>query len=424
MKLTMRYQKQRQSDFVYTTLFLFAIVMIAFGVCSSPPGEILSGLGAILTQGAGLITDYVSIAGIGGAFVNGGIVMLIAVLLLRGLKVNFSGMSVACCFLMGGFALFGKNPLNILPILLGAWLYAKVQREHFGKFVYIALFGTTLSPIVTEILLLFSHWPVAARVSLAALIGVIMGFILPAIYSYTLRVHQGYNLYNVGFAAGLIGLVVVSLLRSFGNEVSSRLIWSTGNNGIFSAFLFTIFVLMFLLGFFANGRSFGGLLHLTRHSGRSVADFVAMDGYPVTLMNMGIVGAFATLYVLIVGGDLNGPTIGGILTIVGFGAFGKHMKNIVWVMLGVVISSFVMVWNLTDPSIMLAALFVTGLAPIAGHYGPIWGMIAGMIHASVVQNVGVLYGGLNLYNNGFAAGLVCIVLLPLIRALRKEEKDE
>ena len=36
------------------------------------------------------------------------------------------------------------------------------------------------------------------------------------------------------------------------------------------------------------------------------------------LLNMGINGIFAMLLVLIVGGDLNGPTIGGIFTIVAF----------------------------------------------------------------------------------------------------------
>ena len=75
-------------------------------------------------------------------------------------------------------------------------------------------------------------------------------------------------------------------------------------------------------------------------------------------------------------------------------------------------------------ALLLAALFSTGLAPIAGHFGPFWGVAAGALHSSVVLNVGVLYGGLNLYNNGFSAGLVCIVLLPLIQALRREKEDE
>ena len=41
--------------------------------------------------------------------------------------------------------------------------------------------------------------------------------------------------------------------------------------------------------------------------------------------------------ILATGGDLNGPTLGGILTIMGFSAFGKHARNITPIMLGVVI---------------------------------------------------------------------------------------
>ena len=181
-----------------------------------------------------------------------------------------------------------------------------------------------------------------------------------------------------------------------------------------------LFGVMGAVGFLWNGHSPQGLLRITRHSGRLVADFVLHDGLPVTMMNMACVGAAATAYVLFVGGELNGPTIGGIFTICGFGAFGKHLKNIAPVILGVIVSSIFTVWTLDEPNTLLAALFATGLAPIAGQFGWGWGMLAGAIHASVVLNTGFLHGGLNLYNNGFSAGLVCIVLVPLIESLRKE----
>ena len=201
------------------------------------------------------------------------------------------------------------------------------------------------------------------------------------------------------------------------------MVWSTGYNLPFSIFLFLLFGIMVFTGFWLNGKRFSGFSRIHRHTGRSVADFILLDGYPLVLINMGVVGGFATAYVLLVGGDLNGPTIGGILTICGFGAFGKHMRNIVPVMAGVVISSYFMVWKLDSPSVLLAALFSTGLAPISGQYGWKWGILAGILHASVVLNTNILHGGLNLYNNGFAAGLVCMVLLPLIEAFRKEDCD-
>lgn len=424
MKLTLRYSSDRSSDFVCTTLCLFASLMIVFAFFATSPVEVFYGMVKIMKNPAGLITDYIAVASIGGAFFNAGILMFAAIALLRVFKLPFTGMSVASCFLMCGFSLFGKNPLNILPIIVGVFVYAKFRHENFAKYIYIALFGTTLSPIVTEIALFFGNQTPIVGIAAAFGIGALIGFVLPPIASSTMRVHQGYNLYNVGFASGLIGLVLVSLLRSFGLDFEMRMEWSDGNNLILGIFLFTVFLLFIAIGFIANGKSFKGIVHLTRHSGRAIADFIVMDGAPISLVNMGIIGIFATLYVICVGGALNGPTIGGILAIVGFGGFGKHIKNIVWVILGVVISSRCMVWSLSDPSVLLAALFSTGLAPIAGHFGPIWGIIAGIIHSSVVLNIGVVYGGLNLYNNGFSAGLVCIVLLPVITAIRENKKGK
>ena len=239
--LTLRYKTENSSDCVFTILLLIALSMLIFGLISSPLEDIAWGLMEILTQPDGLITDYIGLACMGAAFCNAGMVMAASALLLRFLKLPFTGMSVSCCFLMGGFALFGKNLVNVLPILLGVWVYALYRRERFARYAYIALFGTTLSPIVTELGLMARHWDRLPRLVFPVLVGAVIGFVLPSIAAYTMRLHQGYNLYNVGFAAGLVGLVLVSVLRSFGNDFQSRLIWSRGNDlrlGLYLALLF------------------------------------------------------------------------------------------------------------------------------------------------------------------------------------------
>ena len=123
-------------------------------------------------------------------------------------------------------------------------------------------------------------------------------------------------------------------------------------------------------------------------------------------------------FVLAVGGNLNGPTIGGIFTIVGFSATGKHLRNIFPIMAGVCIASTVRAWDITNPSALLALLFSTTLAPIAGEFGILCGVLAGFLHASVALNVGIVYGGMNLYNNGFAGGIVAMFLVPVIQSIR------
>lgn len=423
MRRSLTYNAKHPSDFLQSTMLIFSLLLIGYGFLFDPPWQIAIGLYQIVTTQAVLITDSMLIGGVGAAFVNAGLVTLISVFLLRLAKVPFSGISVACLFLMAGFSLFGKDVSNIFPIIIGGYLYSLYKQEPFSRYIYISLFGTALAPVVTEIASIGQNGTPLFRYLIGCLIGLLIGFVLPPLAAYTLRVHQGYNLYNVGFTAGLIGMVLASLFKSFGHEFDSRMVWSTGYNLPFSIFLFLLFGIMVFTGFWLNGKCFSGFSRIHRHTGRSVADFILLDGYPLVLINMGVVGGFATAYVLLVGGDLNGPTIGGILTICGFGAFGKHMRNIVPVMAGVVISSYFMVWKLDSPSVLLAALFSTGLAPISGQYGWKWGILAGILHASVVLNTNILHGGLNLYNNGFAAGLVCMVLLPLIEAFRKEDGD-
>lgn len=58
------------------------------------------------------------------------------------------------------------------------------------------------------------------------------------------------------------------------------------------------------------------------------------------MVNIGINGLIGIAYVLLVGGDLNGPTLGGIFTIMGFSAFGKHPRNIIPVMFGVWLGAY------------------------------------------------------------------------------------
>jgi len=79
-------------------------------------------------------------------------------------------------------------------------------------------------------------------------------------------------------------------------------------------------------------------------------------------------------------------------------------------------------WSPSDPGAILAALFGTTLAPIAGTFGPFVGILAGFIHLSVVMNVGFLHGGMNLYNNGFAGGIVAAVFISVLGAFIKIDR--
>lgn len=403
-------------------MILISLSLIGFGFITSSFKEIITGLYEIIIHPDSLITDYIVIGGIGGAFVNSGLLTLLIIVLLWKNKIHFNGATFAALFLIIGFSFLGKNLLNIWAIIIGVYLFAKYHKQPFAKYIYVALFGTAMAPMVTEIVFHFQLiFPI--RILLGIILGILVGFILPPLASHFLKIHQGYNLYNVGFTAGMIITVLVALFKSFGYSPTSQLIWGEGNNLLIGSYLYVLCMIMILIGECSDPRAIDQFKRITRHSGRLVSDFILMDGFSPTLINMGINGLIATTYVLIVGGELNGPTIGGIFAVIGFGAFGKHYRNIIPIMIGVVLGSYFKVWSINDPSILLAALFGTSLAPIAGEFGWPYGILAGFLHSSVVLHVGTLHAGLNLYNNGFSAGIVAAILVPLIEAFRKETRQ-
>ncbi|MEG0566500.1 MAG: DUF1576 domain-containing protein [Hungatella sp.] len=402
----------------FLILALVPTYFILAGFVLQPVAEIGLGLLRIIREPDFLITDYFVIGGIGAALINAGILSLLSIAIVYFLGMDMDGHTITSSFLMFGFSLFGKNVLNIWLILLGVCLYARYHKTSVSRYIYIGFYGTCLSPIITQMMQIESL-PFLLRFLLSVAVGIMIGFVLPPLSTHVHYAHQGYSLYNVGFSAGIIATMVVSVLRSFGIETESRLIWSTGNNPLFTGLLGVLFVGMILFALLCSrGAAVTGYRNILKSYGISGTDYLKSDGMAATLLNMGINGLFTMTFLLLIGGDLNGPTIGGIFTVVGFSATGKHLRNISPVMLGVWIAALTKLWNITDPSAILALLLSTTLAPIAGEFGIAAGILAGFLHSSVALNVGMLHGGMNLYNNGFAGGFVAIFLVPVLQSIR------
>ena len=413
--MKLRHPLSRRDKFLI--LALVPAYFVLAGLLMQPVNEIGSGLLAIIREPDFLITDYFVIGGVGASFLNAGLLTLVSIGIVYSLGMEMDGHTITSALLMFGFSLFGKNVLNIWSILFGVFLYAKYHKTSVSRYIYIGFYGTSLSPIITQMMQV-GNLPVVMRMAIALAVGLIIGFVLPPLSTHVHFAHKGYSLYNVGFAAGIIATVIVSVLKSLGVEIESRLIWSTGNNEIFGIVLSVLFGGMIVFGVAVRGRSiWESYRRIIKSYGIGGTDYLRDEGGASTVFNMGVNGLFATYFVLAVGGELNGPTICGIFTIVGFGATGKHLRNIAPVMMGVYLASFTKTWNIYQPSPMLALLFSTTLAPVAGEFGVVAGIVAGYLHSSVALNVGIVYGGMNLYNNGYAGGIVAIFMVPVIHSI-------
>ena len=407
---------------MYPALLIYAALLLAAGLLLDDPSQVLPGLVRIVLTEDALITDYIQVSGLGAALVNSGLVTLISLLILYLSRTPCNGMTLVVIGLMSGFSLFGKNFVNIWPILVGTWLYAKSRHEPFGKYASIGLMSTALAPVVSYIAL-DNGWGTPAS---GLLVGILIGFLMPPLSAYTYKVQNGMNLYNIGFACGLVAFICVPLMTSLGATPSVHYRWATGYDLPLGLLLSVLCLACILSGLFLCRKpvwaAWAGYRRLLQTSGRAPSDYLRMFGPAPVLINMGVNGLIGMAFVLAGGGNLNGPTAGGILTIMGFSAFGKHAGNIIPVMAGVFLGSVVMHWSLSDSAVQLACLFCTTLAPISGYFGWPYGVLAGFLHSSVVLFTGSPVAGMNLYNNGFSGGLVAIVLYPIIIAIARRRK--
>ncbi len=366
----------------------------------------------VITEPGQLLTDYFEIAGLGGGFVNSGLLIIGTTTLLKLLRISLSGVSIAAVFTIGGFALFGKNLFNVIPIIFGVFLYTLLSGQNIKTYIYVALFGTALAPMATHFVFSgeFGH--------LGIFLAILTGFLLPPLSSFCLTLHRGYNLYNVGFTAGFLGMILGSFLKGFGVEPKTRMILHTENQFLLGVVIYATFFSILMYGLYKNNGTFDGYNRIFKYPGKLLTDFVLLENEGLALINIALLGLIGTTYVIVTNGTLNGPTIGGIMTLAGFGGLGKHPKNTLPVMLGVTLGAIFNTVPFNSVYMTLAALFGTTLAPIAGEFGAFWGVLAGFIHSELVLNVTFLHHGLNLYNNGFSGGFVAMFLLPFIEAFQ------
>ena len=409
----------------YIVLYIVFIYSIAFAFIVDTPYEIYRGLIAIVLSPDLLITDYVYIGGLGATLVNGSLISLVFLTYMRRIQRKPSGSLIMAFWLLAGFGFFGKNIINVWPILLGGFLYAKFRREPFERYAVVTALATALGPTVTQMAYL-DFIPFIPRMILAGVIGIMIGFVMPPISQNIMNVHNGFNLYNVGFTAGILAILVRIFVFIIGAEYKTYPVsfWSTDYTIHMTVYMGILFLFVIAVGLLCGENHKENFFGLSSRTGQAASDYYSDYG-EVTYINMGILGLFAILLILLIGGDINGPVAGCIFTIVGFGAFGKHLRNCWPVMLGCLVAGgFVNVFTGSHPSSSLAVLLVTCLAPIAGRYGWKWGVVAGVLHLHIAMHVVTFSGGFNLYNNGLAAGFVVMFLLPIIRVVQDRRGAE
>lgn len=408
-------RRELQLDWEKDYLLLLAIATFVFALFTPARTTWWEDYWYLLTHQTYLIHDFFEVAGSSATFVNLALHFGVAYYLnVRNNLTHLTGFQLASIGIFAGHSLFGTHLLNILPIIIGVILYARKSGQSFKLYTSVSLFATCTAPAVSY--LMFANGGNLVSLLAGFAFGIGLGFITPPLAEDFLKFHQGYTLYNIGFTGGVIGLFIYACLRYFGLEIPSVQLVSTDAHGYILVYL--IAICMFMLTLAAVGLDFQDFktkfIKLNRRVGRLPDDFVIKYGRRTTFFNMGLLGMVYLSILLVLGVRLNGPIAGGLLSVIGFAGFGKHLRNTLPIAAGILLAAYFSDKSFASLGFALSLLFGTSLAPIAGYYGIIVGMIAGFLQFNVAQSVIDLHLGLSLYNNGFSSGFVAAFMIPVL----------
>lgn len=424
--------------------WFFAFTSLAFligAVCMPDRGSMLSGLGAILSSPAKISTNYFAVGGYAATFLNMALVGLIALALFCAFGAQPNNVSTLAFLLTLGFGSWGIHILNIWPTIFGVMVYCLVKKEKFGAQVNAMLFSTGIAPLISELLVRYPNPEVVgfhpAGVVLALAVGFAIGFFLPAGLSFSPTVHKGFDLYSAALPIGMTAFLLNAVLyKTMGLALPDAPAGETLK--IASAATVNIFCLAFFGACVVMALAMGCKpLEYWRYLKKAerVPSLSSARGTGMFLMNVGVFGLFIVGYYNLIGASFNGVTFGIIFCMLATCNSGSNPRNVLPIMAAYALMSVICgglsalaggAFNeaLNAQAICVGLCYANGLSPICDKYGWQYGLLGGGLHYLLVTSVPNLHGGYCLYNGGFTAALICLILIPQLErfAHTKEER--
>ena len=429
-----------EGNFLKLFFALFSAFFLVAAFFMPDRGTMMADFWQILSQSSKLTCSYFATGGYAATFLNMGLVGFISLSLFLVFKGTPNNASTLAFILTLGFGSWGINVLNIWATIFGVMLYGIVKKEKFGGLVNAMLFSTGIAPLITDLMIRYPHAEVAGfnltGILLSLFVGLIIGFFLPAGLAASPKVHKGFDLYSAALPVGMTAFFLnATLFKTMGVNLpagadSAQLQVASG--AIVNTFCLILFglcvVFAFALG--CKPKDYWELLA----DPDLVTNFSSTYGNATFLMNVGVFGLFILAYYNAIGATFNGVTFGIVFCMLSTCNSGSHPGNVWPIMLGYVLASTVFGWlsplvggtfamSINAQAICVGLCYANGLSPIADKYGWKYGMIAAIMHYLLVTSVPNLHGGFCLYNGGFTAALICIILVPELERFTKT-KDE
>ena len=427
-----------ESSFLKLFFVFTAAAFLIAAVCMPDRADMFAGFVRILTSPAKVSTNFFSVGGFSGTFLNMGLVALAMTALYHfsGTKVN--NVSSLAFLLTLGFCSWGIHILNMWFTMLGVVVGNLIKKEKPFSNVNAMLFTTGVAPFISELLVRYPYSEAIGfnvlGIVLAVVAGLIVGIIVSAGLPHSPNVHKGFNLYSaalpVGMAAFFLNAMFYKVMGiDLPGTVGDASVASWGAANVFCMVLFGAFVVIARL----LGCTFKDYWNLLKNK-EQVNNLSGTLGNAVFLMNAGVFGLFILGYYNLVGANFNGVVFGLIFCMLCTCNSGSRPSNVWPILLGYVVASTVTGWiapllggNFSLPinaaAILVGVCYANGLSPIVDKYGWQYGFVAAMIHYCLVTLVPGLHGAFCLYNGGFTGIFVCIIFVPVLQAYCKTKAE-
>ncbi len=431
-----------ESSFLKLFFAFLSLTFLVAAVCMPDRATLLTGWVKILLSPCKVTTNYFWLGGYAATFFNMGMVGLMCLVLLCAFKTTANNVTTLAFILTVGFGSWGINPLNSLPTIAGVCLYALVKREKMSGLVNAMMFSTGIAPLISDLLFRYPNAEAvgfnALGLCLAIFVGLVIGFFLPAGLAHAPKVHKGFSLYSAALPIGMTAFFLnAALFKTIGFPLptapdASTLTGPFASQMTVNIFCCVVFGLCILFAFLMGCKPKDYWRLLTDPA--LVTNFSSTYGNSVFLMNVGVYGLFILGYYNAIGVGFNGVTFGIIFCMLACCNSGSHPGNVWPIMAGYVVTSFLFGWisqllggsfamAVNAQAIAIGLCYANGLSPIADKYGWGFGMLAAGLHYLLVTSVPNLHGGFCLYNGGFTACLICLILIPELERFSKTKEE-
>ena len=410
--------KMHEDHFLKIFFTCFSLSFIIASGFMPDVDQLTEGLLRIMNSPTKAATNFFDVGGYAATFMNMGLVGLICTCLycIPGRQANNAATLVT--LLTVGFGSWGIHILNIWPTILG---------EKLGSRTNAMLFSTGLAPFMSELMVRYPYPETVgihpSGVALALIVGVFVGYFLPAGLDNSPKIHKGFALYSAALPIGMTAFLLNGFLyKAMGvpvpDAVSDLSVADPAICNTFCIVLFVGFIVVALLMGCSPKHYIQSIL-----SPQHVVHFGASFGNAAMLMNAGVFGLFILGYFNFVGAEFNGIVFGSVFCMLSTCNSGSHPLNAIPILMGYAFAEFFfqtmtpfsggeVTHLLHSQSLIVGICYANGLSPIAHEYGWRYGILVAAMHFCMVTTTPQLHGGMCLYNGGFTAALVCLLILP------------